>query len=56
MHWLHIILYVLQLTHLSFVDDLMIFTAAQEQSLQGIKEVLQDFYSMSGPEGKLYKE
>lgn len=37
----------LKLTHLSFADDLMIFASAQEQSLQGIKGVLQEFYHIS---------
>lgn len=38
----------LGLTHLSFVDDLMIFIDASTTSLQGIKTVLQKYYQMSG--------
>src|SRR3954467_3239632 len=38
----------LSLTHLIFADDLIIFTEATEQSLQGVKGVLDTFYCWSG--------
>lgn len=38
----------LKLTHLTFVDDLVIFTDAKLHSLTGLKYVLDKFYSWSG--------
>lgn len=38
----------LALTHLVFADDLVIFSAANHQFLQGIKNVLDTFYKWSG--------
>lgn len=39
---------IINLTHLCFADDLILFTDATEHTLQGIKNVFQDFYSRSG--------
>lgn len=36
------------LSHLCFADNLMIFTEATQSSLQGVRGVLNDFYSLSG--------
>lgn len=36
------------LAHLCFVDDLLIFSEALALSLQGIKKVMDELYSMSG--------
>lgn len=38
----------IQLTHLNFVDDLLIFTKGTTESIEGIKNILQLFYSYSG--------
>lgn len=38
----------LNLTHLSFADDLMIFIEASPSSLHGFKSVLDAFQNMSG--------
>ena len=38
----------LQLTHLSFADDLLIFTAADPSSIQLVKNALLDFEKISG--------
>lgn len=38
----------ISLTHLSFADDLLIFSKATSSSLQGIKTLMDDFYLMSG--------
>lgn len=37
----------LRITHLSFVDYLMVFTTADSSSLLGIKSVFDDFYLVS---------
>lgn len=37
-----------QLTHLCFATELMIFAKETPTSLHGIKDVLDTFYSMSG--------
>src|SRR4051812_10948570 len=38
----------LQLTHLCFADDLMIFTEASHVSLCGVLQVLNEFFRLSG--------
>src|SRR5438270_734410 len=38
----------LQLTHLCFADDLMIFTEANHSSLCGVLQVLNEFFRLSG--------
>lgn len=38
----------LQLTHLSFADDLLIFSDSSQIFLEGIKDVLSDFNKLSG--------
>lgn len=37
-----------KLTHLSFVDDIVVFTNGTVGSLQGVVEVMQNFATMSG--------
>lgn len=36
------------ITHLCFTDDLVVFTSAPPSSLMGIQTVLDDFHSVSG--------
>lgn len=38
----------INLSHLCFADDLMIFAKATQSSLQGVKGVLNEFYSFFG--------
>lgn len=43
------------LTHLSFADDLILFSDASPQSLAGIKDVLLEFYSLFGLQVNYHK-
>ncbi|CAN1177469.1 LINE-1 reverse transcriptase homolog [Linum perenne] len=36
------------LSHLSFADDLLIFTKANEEAIKGVTEILREFHSYSG--------
>ena len=38
----------IHLTHLSFVDDLLIFSKGSLESIMGIKNVIDQFYFFSG--------
>lgn len=38
----------LQITHLAFADDLLVFTDDKPASLNALKEVLHDFYILFG--------